>query len=202
MTVLIATKNRPAKLLRCLRSIPAGIAVAIHATGPEDISEEVTSLFCKRNTPLSVSWGSENIVESFNLLALRTAGDVLPVPDDVEFSTDFFPQQHAAVTNNPNRLVYGVHVTNREHNNDAVTYVKREFIQSRGFLFNPRFKHFFIDFEIGLAAKTTGVFHFCREATLKHHHPGVSGEYDNTHSHQRMEKWHHDKAIWDQIRGI
>lgn len=202
MTVLIATKNRPAKLLRCLKSIPAGIAVAIHGTCQTDICNASLELFRHKRTPLGFTWGDENIVEAFNLLAHHTPGDVLPVPDDVEFTPGFFAAVQLAMSQHPQALVFGMNVTNREHNDDAVTCVRREFITSRGFLFDPRFKHFFIDYEIGRAAKLAKTFHFCKDAQLSHYHPEVSGEYDHTHSHRRKEKWLHDKAVWDQLRGI
>lgn len=203
MTVIIATKGRPKKLLRCLRSIPRRIPVALHATIPEDVDMDgILALRGSESARISLSLGKETIVQSFNLLSDSIPGDVLPVPDDVEFADGFFDQMEESLHLNPNKSVFGAHVTNRKHNDDAVTLVRRQCIDERGFLFDPRFEHFFIDFEIGLWAKKRGAFLFCQNACLAHHHPGVSGEYDTTHSHRRMDKWHHDKAIWDSIRGI
>lgn len=203
MTVIIASKGRPVKLLRCLRSIPLSIPVAIHATCIEDIPiEGIHELRGRENSGISLTLGSETIVQSFNFLADRISGDVLPVPDDVEFAPGFFDVLALALEQHPEIGVFGTHVTNREHNNDAVTLVRREVINDRGFLFEPRLEHFFIDFEIGLWAKKRQKFLFCADAHLKHHHPGVSGEYDTTHSHRRMDKWHRDKAVWDSIKGI
>lgn len=203
MTVIIASKARHAKLLRCLRSIPLSIPVAIHATCIEDIPiDGIQQLRGLENSGISLTLGTETIVQSFNFLADRVSGDVLPVPDDVEFEPGYFDVLAKALEQHPEIGVFGTHVTNREHNNDAVTLVRRAVIVDRGFLFDPRLEHFFIDFEIGWWAKKRNLFMFCAEACLKHHHPGVSGEYDTTHSHRRMDKWHHDKAVWDSIRGI
>lgn len=195
IAVLIATKGRPAKLNRCLASIPPHIHVAIHATSLEDVQTD------HPNT--SVTVGPENIVQAFNLLASRTTEpNVLPVPDDVRFSHRFFEAliEYASSLHLGN-MVIGCPVTNRQHNDDAVTLVHRTVIQQRGFLFDPRFEHFFIDFELGRWAKQRRLFSVCPDATLEHFHPEVSGEYDATHRHRRMDKWRHDKAIWDQIRG-
>jgi hypothetical protein len=150
-----------------------------------------------------VTVGPENIVQAFNLLAARTTEpNVLPVPDDVRFSDRFFEAltEYASSLHLGN-MVIGCPVTNRHHNDDAVTLVQRYAIQQRGFLFDPRFEHFFIDFELGRWAKQRRLFGVCPQATLEHFHPEVSGEYDVTHRHRRMDKWRHDKAIWDQIRG-
>lgn len=194
IAVLIATKGRPAKLNRCLASIPPHIHVAIHATSFEDVQTD------RPNT--SVTVGPENIVEAFNLLAFRTTErHVLPVPDDVKFSDGFFDRLQDWAVNNGEHMVIGCPVTNRHHNDDAVTLVDRAVIQDRGFLFDPRFEHFFIDFELGRWAKLCRVFGVCPNASLEHFHPEVSGEYDATHRHRRMAKWRHDKAVWDQIRG-
>ncbi len=194
MTVIIASKNRPKKLLRCISSIPLTIPVALHVTTPEDIPHIAR--------PLSISQGDENVVQSFNLLAERVNGDILPICDDVEFDEGFFETLSNYVASNPKYDVFGLHIHNRKHNDDAAIFVRRRFIESRSFLFDPRFEHFFIDYEIGAEAKKRGVFKFCAEAKLQHYHPEISGEYDHTHRHRRMEKWRHDKAVWDSIRGI
>lgn len=194
IAVLIATKGRPAKLNRCLASIPAHIHVAIHATSRDDVQTD------RLNT--SVTVGPENIVEAFNLLAARTTeSHVLPVPDDVRFPESFFANLETWIANNSAFMVIGCPVTNLKHHDAAVTLVSRQAVTERGFLFDPRFLHFFIDNEIGDWAKQRRLFSVCPKATLEHFHPEVSGEYDATHRHRRMDKWRHDKAVWDQIRG-
>lgn len=202
ISVLIATKGRPAKLARCLASIPRSIPVAIHATCREDLY-----IGDWKDAPMwvSTSTGPENIVQAFNLLAHPNRSIpgpyLLPVPDDVRFADGFFDHLQSWVSDHPEQQVIGCPVTNRKHNDDAVTLVHRSAIDARGHLFDPRFEHFFIDYELGLWAKQRKVFGVCPQATLEHFHPEVSGEYDDTHRHRRMDKWRHDKAIWDQIRG-
>jgi hypothetical protein len=202
ITVLIATKGRPAKLARCLASIPRSIPVAIHATCREDLY-----IGDWKDAPMwaSTSTGPENIVQAFNLLAHPNrsipGSYLLPVPDDVRFAEGFFDHLQSWASNHPEQQVIGCPVTNRKHNDDAVTLVHRSAIDARGYLFDPRFEHFFIDYELGRWAKQRKVFGVCPQATLEHFHPEVSGEYDDTHRHRRMDKWRHDKAIWDQIRG-
>lgn len=192
-TVLIPTKGRPAKLLRCIQSIPAHIDIAIHATAAADIPTT--------DRPLSVSFGCESVVQSFNLLAARVQGAVLPACDDVEFLPGCVESLIGEIQTRSENAVVGAHVINRKHNEDAFVLVGRQIIEERGYLFYPEFRHFFIDFELGRYARATGRFIFCSAAQLRHHHPEVSGEYDDTHRHRRMEKWRHDKAIWDVIRG-
>lgn len=195
ISVLIPTKGRPKKLQRCLDSIPSHIHVAIHATSNGDIPE-------KNHPNTSITIGPENIVQSFNLLAYRTATPfVLPATDDVKFSTGYFDHLQTFADSNPEALIIGSHVTNRKHNNDTFMLVSRVAINERGFLFDPRFEHFFVDSELGLWAKQRSSFQFCKDATLEHFHPEISGEFDATHNHRRMDKWRHDKAIWDEIKG-
>jgi len=202
ISVLIATKGRPAKLARCLASIPRSVSVAIHATCREDLY-----IGDWKDAPnwVSTSTGPENIVEAFNLLAHPNRSVpgpyFLPVPDDVRFADGFFDHLEAWALSHPEQQVIGCPVTNRKHNDDAVTLVHRSAIDARGHLFDPRFEHFFIDYELGRWAKKRKAFGVCPNATLEHFHPEVSGEYDDTHRHRRMDKWRHDKAIWDQIRG-
>lgn len=195
MTVLIPTKGRPDKLLRCVKSIPANIHVAIHATCASDIHPEVAE---RINT--SISFGCENVVQSFNLLADRTHGNVFLANDDVEFLDGCFSTAFSALRSDYHMV--GIHVANMKCNDDAFALVGRMLINERGFLFNPRFLHFFSDTELGSYAKSRGLFSVCRDAKIINHHPQFSGEYDSTHSTGRREKWLHDKAVWDSIRGM
>lgn len=193
VSVIIPTKGRPAKLLRCLRSIPEHINVAIHATCPADIPDA--------GRPLDVSFGSETIVQSFNLLASRVPGDVLPACDDVEFLPGCIDSMVATLRRAGGDAVVGSYVTNRKHNEDAFVLVGRPIIEERGYLFYPEFLHFFVDFELGRYARSKGKFFYNEDSQLVHYHPEVSGEFDATHSHGRMVKWRHDKEIWDRLRG-
>lgn len=194
MTVLIPTKGRPQKLLRCVRSIPASINVAIHATCDSDIHPEV--LMRER---ASISFGPENVVQSFNLLAGRTHGNIVLANDDIEFVYGCFDAAWSALKSDYHMV--GLHVENMRCNEDAFALVGREIIKERGFLFDPRFEHFFSDTELGRYTKSRGLFSVCKEARIINHHPSFSGEYDDTHSNGRREKWLRDKATWDQITG-
>jgi len=193
VTVIIPTKGRPGKLLRCIRSIPGHINIAVHATCPNAIPDT------ERN--LDVSFGPETIVESFNLLANRVSGDVLPACDDVEFMPGCIEGMTATLASVGGNAVIGSYVANRKHNEDAFVLVGRPMIEERGYLFYPEFLHFFVDFELGRYARSKGKFFYSEESHLVHHHPISSGEFDNTHTQGRMDKWRHDKEVWDRLRG-
>ena len=193
VTVIIPTKGRPGKLLRCIQSIPPHVNIAVHATCHSDIPDSARQL--------DVSFGNEGVVQSFNLLADRLTGDVLPACDDVEFMPGCIEALEHALLGRDGDAVVGSHVVNRKHNEDAFVLVGRKIIRERGYLFYPEFRHFFIDFELGSYARSSGRFLFNPSSQLVHHHPEVSGEYDTTHSNGRMDKWRHDKSVWDRIKG-
>lgn len=192
-TVLIPSKGRREKLLRCINSIPLCFDIAIHATCPEDVPEV--------GRPISVSFGDETIVQSFNLLASRVSGDVLPACDDVEFMPGCIEAAVAKLESLSPRHVIGLKVVNGRCNDDAFMLVGRELIAERGHLFYPKFEHFYADTELGRYAKNRGLFVVCPEAQMINYHPMFSGEYDATHRDRRMDKWNRDKAIWDRIKG-
>ena len=191
ITVLVATKNRPEKLRRCLLSIPPHVPVVVHGTAPTDLPATDRSV--------TFTYGPENNVQSYNLMSSRTSGDVISVPDDVEFEEGFFEAVDFILLQHRRCSVFGVHVTNLKCAEETILFVRREVIDSRGFFFDPRFEHFFVDNEFGRWARHRGVFRYCPEARLKHHHPCVSKEFDHTHTEGRTAKWHRDKAVWDAI---
>jgi len=194
-TVLIPTKNRPDKLLRCVGSLPVSVRVSIHATCEKDLPRAILD-----RTNTTISFGPENVVSAFNLLAQSSAGNVLYASDDAEFTPDCIPEAEAALLTA--RHMVGLKVVNMKANKDAFALVGREMIQERGHLFDPRFIHFFSDTELGLYAERRGLFVHCPTAHIINHHPSSSGEYDATHRDLRMVKWRHDKKVWDSIRGI
>lgn len=199
VSVLIPTKGRPQKLLRCIRSLPSHIEIMIHATCPEDLPSENT---LPEGCALNISYGSETVVESFNLLAARCSGAVVIGSDDAEFLPGCIESAEFMLQNTSPRHLIGMNVVNMRCNPDAFALVGRALIEERGFLFNPRFIHFFSDTELGMYARSRNLFVQSLDSKLKNYHPSFSGEYDQTHHFRRREKWIHDKAIWDEIRGI
>ncbi len=197
-SLLIPTKGRPAKLLRCLRSIPTFTEVKLHATCQSDLPP-LSDL--PKGLKIDVSFGPETVVQSFNLLASRTLGDVFLACDDVEFLPGCLEAAHAHLNSLSPRHLVGLKAINISSNDDAFCLVGRGLIDQRGFLFRSEFEHFFADTELGSYAKQRGLFSQCKEARMLNHHPDFSGEYDHTHNYRRREKWLHDKAVWDEIRG-
>lgn len=193
MTVVIATKGRPQKLARLLSTIPNWIPVRIHATAFSDLPD------LKRQA--NITFGQEGVVESFNLMAMSSSDDILPICDDVTFSPSCFDELLRYVSANPSKEVFGLNIDNHKSLDCSAVFVKRRFLQRRGFLFHPDFQHFFVDNEIGRAAKSAGLFMFCKSATLQHHHPDFSKEYDATHSSGRKAKLDHDKLVWERVKN-
>lgn len=193
MTVIIPSTGRPTKLSRALNSIPVEIPVAIHCRWESDLPDN-----CR---PFSASFGLENVVQSFNLLAERADGDVVAVCDDVIFEPEFFDRLRDFSSQNPTLEVIGSRSLSLNHPQASFSLVRRSFINRRGFLFHPDFEHFYVDNELEMAARSIGVFGFCEKAQLTHFHPSFSREYDTTHSHRRSEKHARDTATWKRVRN-
>ena len=199
VSVLIPTKGRPQKLLRCIRSLPAHVRIMIHATCREDLP---SASDLPKGHAFDISYGTETVVESFNLLAARCSGAVVIGSDDAEFLPGCIEAAESMLLDTSPRHLIGMNVVNMPCNPDAFVLVGRALIEERGYLFYPKFFHFFSDTELGGYARARKLFIQSPNAKLKNYHPSISGEYDHTHQFRRSEKWVHDKAIWDEIQGI
>ena len=191
MTVLIASTGRPQKLARLLQSIPPSISRAVHCKSWVDIPNGAHID--------SISFGQEGVVASFNKLAILSKGDIIGACDDLVFSDGFFDSLQSFASENTHFEVIGTRVTNLKHPPAAVAFVRRRFIERRGFYLHPDFEHFYVDNELERAAQSIGVFGFCEDAKLIHLHPDVSREYDFTHSNGRREKHAKDTATWKKV---
>lgn len=193
MTVMIPTKGRPEKLLRCVMSIDFEVDIVILATCKDDVPEKVfnhAKVYINKDL---------TVPQAFNFLASQVDGDLIMGSDDVEYESGYFKAVEKMFNELGRDCVLGTVVSNMVCNEDAFQAIGSEFRKRfKDKLYCEEYKHFYIDTEMGDFARKLNKFFICPDARLKNYHP-VSGEpADKTHSEGRNEKLSHDRELYER----
>jgi hypothetical protein len=188
VTISIPTRQRPDKLRTCLNSILTGdyqdVLICITCTSLSDVPEEFTN---NKKIMIEVD-PAKSVVQIQNDNAKRCSDYYLPLADDVEFFNETLAR---AVEYNAEAL--GLPTKNIPGALDSCwTLMKKSFVlRFPGMqVFYPKYHSFFCDEELGLYAKSLGVFKLSDYPVL-HHHPNFGGTMDDTHKVNRIH-WQDD----------
>lgn len=195
-TVIIPTKGRSEKLLRCVKSIGSGYDVRLYAIQPSDIHAEIYPM-----DNVQIEFGGKTIIQAQNYMASQCTGNVLPISDDVEFLPGAIKCAENMMKRKGNNAVIAFNVINMRCNDDAFVLVGNKFIKERGYLFDEGFEHFYADTELGNYAKSKDKFFVCSKAQIKNYHPLVTKVFDETHNYRRSEKLEHDRKYYEQLES-
>lgn len=195
ITIIIPTRNRLQKLVRCLQSIPdhPGLKVIVGCDGDFTTAQALETGLAPFQKVDLVLWTRENIgsLAICNMMAPMIPDGLLPLCDDMELK--------------PGAIEAALEVFNRLYSDDdgvvgfaqegipsfgptAVSLIGRRFLDRYPGrrLFYPGYRHYG-DQEIFLLADSLGKFHHEPAAVVYHYHPGIHKiESDQTHQETQM----------------
>ena len=201
VTITIPSTGRCNRLAECIQSV--------------DYRNSIIEIGVKSLDDVPLSW-AERISVSFThdfpvpvqiRLAAFSRGftHILPISDDIVFDPGAIKNAVSALNSAfpDGDGVIGFDIKNMKETDKcpyAFMLIGRKFFNDRlgRVLFNPEYRHFFADVELGEFAERLGRFRKCPEARITHFHPSTGAPADSTHTAGRHEKWVHDKEIYDR----
>ena len=192
VTISIPTRQRPDKLRTCLNSILSGdyqdVLICITCTHLSDVPEEFTN---DKKIIIEVD-PAKSVVQIQNDNAKICTDYYLPLADDVELFPNTLSKStlyQAEALGLPTKNIPGAL-------DSCWMLMKKSFVlRFPGMqVFYPKYRSFFCDEELGLYAKSLGVFKLS-DYPVRHHHPNFGGSTDNTHKVNRIH-WHEDFNVF------
>lgn len=194
--IIIPTRNRWTKLLRCLITIPDAVMdikinVGIVCDADPGTARELRELNDKRIDPIILVQKHRGSVYCRNLLTQKAEDAVLYATDDIEFKPGSIEAAvKAMIEHYPDEDgIVGFRQVNHKHFSKAgVALIGQKFLQRypQKKLFCPEYFHFSCQ-EIERLGNKLGKIHLEQKAELIHYHPSFNHhEVDQTHREARI----------------
>ncbi len=193
--IVIPTRNRYIKLLRCLQSIPqnldgVGLTVVVVCDGDDFTARKLIAQENGQVSRVIMAFGHKGSVYCRNLATQAVEDALIYATDDIEFRPRAINAAIAAMARHfPDEDgVVGFNQVNAQQFSPAgVGLVGQRFLRRypNRKLFYPGYFHFSCQ-EIERLGKKLGRLHLEETAHIIHHHPFLNkGEHDSTHREAR-----------------
>jgi len=192
IAVCVPTKGRPEKLKNFLDSLPdIPVYIYHHSDDKESFPKDNHNIY----------FGDLSIIKANNFLIKKAYQDnhdvsILVATDDIIYEPECITNVQKAVDEDDTKL-YGLKCLNMVCNDDAYVCISNEIVrETGGSPYNEEYYHFYADTELGETYKAKGKFEKIN-AEYTNMHPSVTGNPDDTHTHNRSYKLIHDKGIYE-----
>lgn len=186
ISILIATKGRPAKLKNLLDSIDIECEVIIAADQQSDLPDNIKDAV--------VIFSQGTVVEKFELMSRVAKYDIMGIADDCVFVKGTLHIVNHVIDRGK---LNGFNTRNLPTATPILVW-GRKYFDRVGYLFHPDYQHFYSDTDAIDEAIINESFVKYDIAICDHFHPCITKVEDETHRYRRAERLIHDERVYNE----